>query len=1157
MRLIDWQRGFLLSCILLLSALGNSQAPGTGAIRGMIYDPAGRTVPNATVSVEQQATHALRSTISDAAGAFEAPLLAPGNYVVRVSADGFAQSRSQAIAVVVSETSSVEIRLALAAAKATVEVTANEQIATTESSALGRAVDEQAITALPLSNRNFTQILSLSPGVTVGLPDATQPGRGTQDVIANGGKTTANNIQFNGVDANNLAQNSAASDGEEVGVAVPAPDTIQEFKVQTGNYDATYGRGTGANVDVVSRTGTNRFHGTAWEFLRNDALNANDFFSKLTGQPRPVLKQNQFGAALGGPILRNKTFFFVAYQGLRSSNGVGTELTTFLPQLTSDRSAATLGAQFCAYPTAAGGTQLKCNGSNINPVALKLLNFKLPNGQFAVPSPQILLPADPGQMPIGESTYATPATYNEDQYTGDFDHSFSNKNTASARLFYSRAPTVNPFSPNAANVPGWGTNEVDKNVMVVASDTHVVNSNLINVGRLGYMRFDGKSSVEAPILASDVGTQSPTGLAGPGILAPGVTVDGLFTIGDAGTPSQTQRTNSYIAQDTVSLTRRRNFIRFGAEVKRHQVMIDAPFAASGLLDIRTFSDFLLGQSAQQNGSPNGLSNVTSSGGSSGIFRKDERYSDFATFVQDDVKLTPSLTINAGLRYEVFGPPSEIHGRLVTFDPTIATLTAPATGTLSGFVVASNFPDSVPQGVKQTDRRGVWPTRYTDVSPRFGFAYHASNHPDLVVRGGYGIYFDRLAGGLAENLVSQPPFSTIQLFSGSQNGGASLTTPFNPLLPSAESYPIFIQRIPAIKNCDPSTSNCGGGPTVVGLSTKMVDPYTQEYNLNVQVGMGWNTLAEIGYVGTRTLHVAGCAEFNQSLLASASAPVYGETINSAGNVVLRAPYQGIAPGSLECATAYDSNYNGLQASATKRLSKGLQFLGSYTWSRTLDQTSGSSGSQVFELWLLTNDQRNPRQSYGPTDFDRTHRGVFSFTYDIPGARTSSAFVRTLTSNWLASGILVLQSGTPITVLDFGAGAVYGNYPFENRAQLSGKRIATPGSLYSRVIGTYLDANGFTDAPLAPNAAGPGDTDFGNSGVGVVRGPGQRNMDLAIERTIPILEQHSVHVRGEFFNLTNTPNFANPLNIVNFGPAFGKITTKSNNPRIIQIALKYQF
>jgi hypothetical protein len=505
-----------------------------------------------------------------------------------------------------------------------------------------------------------------------------------------------------------------------VGVAVPAPDTIQEFKVQTANYDATYGRGTGANVDVISKSGTNHLHGGAWEFLRNDLLNANDFFTKLTGQPRPVLKQNQFGALLGGPIVHDKTFFFAAYQGLRSSNGEGDAVTVNLPQLTNDRSAATLGAQFCAYPSFAGGTQVACDGSTIHPVALALLNFKLANGQYAIPNPQIQLPSsDPTQMPIGESTYTIPASYREDQYSLNLDHAVTQKNSLAARLFYSRAPTLEPFSANAATVPGWGTNEVDKNVMAVVSDTHTLNSNLVNVARLGFMRFDGVATIENPITTADVGTVSPTGLSGASVAAPGVTVDGLFTIGDAGTPSQAQKTNSYIAQDMVSLTRGRQFIRAGAEVKRHQVMVDAPFSVDGLLDIRTFSDFLLGESAQQNGSPEGLSNVTLSNGSSGFFRRDERYTDFAAFVQDDVKLTTRLTWNAGLRYELFSPPSEIHGRLVNFDPALASMSAAASGTLSGYVVTSNFAGPVPDGVIRVDRKGLWPTRHLDFSPRLG------------------------------------------------------------------------------------------------------------------------------------------------------------------------------------------------------------------------------------------------------------------------------------------------------------------------------------------------------------------------------------------------------------------------------------------------------
>jgi hypothetical protein len=505
-------------------------------------------------------------------------------------------------------------------------------------------------------------------------------------------------------------------------------------------------------------------------------------------------------------------------------------------------------------------------------------------------------------------------------------------------------------------------------------------------------------------------------------------------------------------------------------------------------------------------------------------------------------------VNAGLRYEIFSPPTEIHGRLVTFDPSLAMMSVPGSGSLSGFVVTSNFSGPVPQGVLQSNRRSLWPTDYHDVSPRLGFAYRLTDKATVVLRGGYGIYFDRLSAGLAENLVGQPPFSTSQFFAGSQNAGATLAQPFSPLLPGQSSYPIFLPRMQ------------GGGPTVTGISTHIVDPYTEEYNLNAQFALFRDYLAEVGYVGTRSIHVAGCAEFNQSLLASPTNPVYGETTNSVANVVQRAPYQGIGPGSLTCKTAYSSDYNSLQASVTKRLSHGLQFLGSYTWSKNLDETSGSSGNQVFELWLLTNDQRNSRQAYGLTDFDRAHRAVFSFNYDLPNARSMGSMVRHIVSGWQTSGILVVQSGTPLTLIDESAGAVYGNFPFENRAQLSGTRLTTSGSLYSRVINGYLNPAGITSAPEAPNGTSSSDTDFGNSGVGIVRGPGQFNLDMAAEKTIPVSESQSFHLRAEFFNLTNRPNFANPGNGAILGstsPPFGLITGKSNNPRIVQVALKYQF
>ena len=1132
----------LISALAFVTAMCG-QAPGTGAINGHVFDAARLPIANAQIFVVNESTHTSRIVGTTAEGFFSAPLLTPGSYSVTVQQPGFEGKEAQKVLVAVGEITSLAFTLSVAQHHETVQVNADVELVQAQSATLGRSIDDRAIQALPLANRNFTQILSLSPGVIVSLPDATTLGRGTQNVATNGNKTTANNIQFNGIDANNLSQNSAESDGEEVGVAVPAPDSIQEFKVQTANYDATYGRGTGANVDLVSKAGTNQFHGGAWEFIRNDIFNANTFFLKRSGQRRPVLKQNQFGVSLGGPIFKDKTFFFAAYQGLRSSNGLGNTSTVFLPQLTSDRSAATLGAEFCSSgPTNAGGTQLACDGSNINPVALKLLNFKFSNGQFAVPAPQILLPATPGQTPIGQSTFSIPATYKEDQFTGNLDQTIAAKDQVMARFFYSHAPTIQPFSPNAANLPGWGTNEVDQNAMLVLGYTHVFNSNMVNLARFGYMRFDGIASIAAPISTADIGTQSPLGVSSANVTAPYISVNGLFIVG-AITPFQDQVTNTFVWQNTLSMTSGRHSLRIGVEAKHHQVMVNPPFGIAGAIETRTFNDFLLGQSAAQNGSPNGLSNVQLSNGASGIFRRDERYNDLAVFVQDDIRLSSRASIFAGIRYEIFGAPTEENGRLAIFDPSIASPTAPPSGTFSGFAVTHNFPGAIPDGVLRLNRNGLWSNNYFNLSPRIGFAVRLTDRPTILVRGGYGIYFDRLSAGLVENLVNQPPFALTQTLSDAQNGAATEQQPFNPILPPTSSYPIFMPRVP------------GGAQSLFQVDPNVTDPYTQEYNLNIQSSFARDYLFEVGYVGTRSLHIPGGVEFNQALLASPQHPINGETTNTVANITNRLPFDGVSTGSIIFQTRFPSNFNSLQTSLTKRISHGLQFLAGYTWSKSMDETSGTGGSEVFEEWLLSNDQNNPRQAYGPTDFDRTHRFVFSLVYQTPSFSSDPRLTRNILGNWQASAIAVAQSGSALTILDSNAGLVYGN--FENRAQRPTSNPLTPGSVYDRALGHYLDANAFPSAPMAPNGVTASDTDFGNSSTGFLRGPGQRNLDLALERSFPIFERMTFHFRTEFFNITNTPNFANPNNNLSSGQAFGTITGTSNNPRIIQFAGKILF
>jgi len=692
-----------LSCALLaLAALVapgiGAQTPGTGAVAGVVLDPSGAAVGNATVTVVDDAIRVERDAATATDGSFRFSLLPLGTYSITVKATGFTQEDLPAVAVPASETTTVVFKLKLGTGRTVVEVAEAVDLAQTQSSTAGRALDDKKIVSLPLANRNFSQILALSPGVVVGIPNAAAFGKNTQNVSVNGAKTTANNFQFDGVDANNLSENSASGFAPEPGIAIPAPDTIAEFKVQTAMYDAGYGRSAGANVDIVSRSGSNQFHGELWEFFRNDALNANDFFLNQNSQPRPVLKQNQFGGTIGGPIRHDKTFFFGSYQGSRQTNGQapGALASAFLPPLTDDRSAAALGQIFAGQTGAFGGAAVSPDGSNINPVALAILNFKLPDGTYAIPTPQTILPGG-----VGESIYSIPGKYREDQFSVNLDHNFSQADRLAGRYFFSQDSTNQPFTPFAATVPGWGTTFDAHNGIFVLSEAHTFNSNVTNLARFGYTRFNGLQTGANAVPADSVGMATPTGLP----ILPGIQIQGLFTIGSFGEPFYFQNTNTFVWQDTVSLVRGRHNLRVGGEAKRHQLILNAPFVTSGFLLIQSFPDFLLGQSAGQNGSS--FSNIFQSTGAAGNFRKDQRYADWAGFFQDDIRVSSRLTLNAGLRYEYFGPPTEIHGYLSSFDPSIADPLAPPTGTFSGFVVPANLKVPLPDGVTRSSRSTFW------------------------------------------------------------------------------------------------------------------------------------------------------------------------------------------------------------------------------------------------------------------------------------------------------------------------------------------------------------------------------------------------------------------------------------------------------------------
>ena len=1152
--LIFFLQGLL---VFLMAGSLTAQAPGTGAITGQVFDPSGAVIGNARVTAVSDETGSSRTATTTAEGVFSVPLLPPGDYSLIVSASGFQSKTLRSIHVNVTETAVVNVKLEVASAASTkIEVSASLELAQTESSTLGRVTDQSTIVSLPLANRNFSQILALSPGVEVGVPQAGALGRNTQNVSADGAKTTSNNFQFNGVDANNISQNSFASASfyPEVGIAVPATDTIAEFKVQTGMYDADYGRGAGANIDFVSRTGTNNFHGDLWEFFRNSALDANDYFLKQsqlkagTSNQPPVFKQNQFGGAFGGPIRKNRTFFFASYQTTIQRDGDDQSVSlvsTFLPPLTNDRSKGGLGAAFCSanhpgdsfYQTAAGGAQVDCSGSNLNPVAVALLSAKLPNGSYAIPTPQSV------SGDIGQSVFSIPAQYREDQFSVNLDHRVSDQNQLAGRFFYSRSPITDPFTPFAATVPGFGTIRTERNDMFVLSDTHAFSSNLINMARFGFMRFDGDQNTVTPMTGAAVGMQTAPGR--PEI--PGISVLGLFSIGPPFQSSYFENTNTFVWQDTVSLTRGRHNLRMGAEAKRHQ-LDPSPSAPAGFLFFLSFPDFLLGESAAQNGSPTGQSNVFNSAGGSGIFRKDERYTDYASFVQDDFKVSTRLTVNAGLRYEYFGPPTEIRGRLTSFDPAIATPQVPLTGSLSGFVVPANFQGPVPAGVTKSNNSGLWDSDYKDLGPRFGFALRLHDSPAVVLRGGYGIYYERLSGQPASETIGQPPFSFTQSLQGAGNGAATLQEPFNPPLPPLSAYPLYIPRMAA------TTNTPGSALFVQSISQNVTSPYTQQYDLNVQYEFAPNFLWQVGYVGSKATHLGGCVEFNQALIATPQNPVNGQSTTSAANVAVRVPYEGIAGGSFFCSTEFEANYNSLQTSVTKRLSHGLELQAGYTFSRNLDFTSGTGGLDSLDLSFLGNDQTKPQQSHGLNDFDRTHRFVLSFVYRPPRLESGPRLLRHAVSQWQFSGLSVLQSGLPITVIDSGAGTAYGNLTGMTRAECTGANPASSGSLTGRLNG-YFNPAAFAAPPLIGDGTV---TDFGNCGVGILRGPSQRDLDLGIQRSFPVTETSSLQFRAEFFNFTNTPKFGAPVNDHAAGPGvFGVISSSASNPRIMQFALKLNF
>jgi len=1157
--------------LLLCASLIMAQSAGTGALTGTLTDPAGAVIPNVTVTLSNLDTNQARIAVTGNDGNYKFSLLPPGSYRVKFTATGFKTEEVPSVKINVTETPVLDQALEVGSQTEQVTVEAGTDALQTSSSTLGTVVGSREVTALPLSTRNYTQILGLSAGTSGGVGNATAFGKGTLDLSVNGNDPGKNNFQMDGVAVGNMTNRATAQDlyGILTGLAIPNPDAIQEFKVQTSTYDASYGRNPGANVNVVTKSGSNAFHGSAFEFFRNAQMNANDFFynrdtcaSQFAGGtcPKQILNQNQFGGTIGGPVKKDKLFFFGSYQGTRQRNGIAAEGLTsaYLPPIPAgDRSApgfaAALAAANCGYSTllpAFLSPQLACDGSNISPVALKILQAKLPDGSYYFPGS--------GSSSYGQRAFSIPATHHEDQVVVNGDYLINSQNTLATRYFYSRDPQTSPL---AGQLPGTPKFLYYSNTYAVLKLTSIVTNNLVNEARASYSYTEAVNTDKMPLGAqtsADIGQTpiSPTSAHPP----QSIFIIGGYT-GFGNLDPLNSPTHLYQYADQVSWSHGKHTIRTGFEFEKWAYNLVWPGIQNGILLIGSFNDLLVGQA----GNILGAILSTRSGPNGPIHGY--RMTDMNSFVQDDWKVNSHLTLNLGTRWEYDGTLSDKYANLTNVWlsrlQSVSTLpTGPTTSGAGfvGYVVPHNFtehygqpPDGVLVNSNNSGLREHPPL--SNFAPRIGMAWQPGSNGRLVIRAGAGLFYDRVSTiAMSSAYGNNPPYAANVTY-GFPNS-QTLADPF-------PHTPLGLQ---------PRWANLTTGQTSA-LNVPFVNevqhtPVVRQYNLNVQYQFIPSWTLEVGYVGSSGINLEDFSHnYNTAQLASAAHPINGVTTNTLENINLRVPYLGFAPTGL-LGTGYDliSNYNSLQVTLRKQFSKGLTLQAAYTWSKSLTNSTENSANY--------NNASDLSQQYGPSYFNRPQRFIVNYNYALPFGKEPGVLGK-LTSGWSISGVTTIQNGQALTIEDSNAGTIFGTstgYTDQGiaRAQMcpgmTYSDVATHGGIGQRLGGSsggpgYLNPAAFCPAPKIGDGTG-----FGNSGMGIILGPGQFNWDFSVLKNTRLAENHALQFRAEFFNIFNHSQFDNPNpNSIPYQPALpnvsapnlGQIVNTSVNPRVIQLALKYIF
>jgi hypothetical protein len=1076
----------------------------TATITGEVRDANGGAVTKATITLTNIGTNIGVRSETNEQGSYTVPNLRPGDYTLTVEKQGFSRTIRSGLTLQVNQVARVDIAMKIAGVTEAVEISGGAPLLETETSSRGAVIDQKKIVDLPLNGRDYNQLALLSPGVLTPTPRMSSIGfKGAFNV--NGNRLFMNVFLLDGVD--NISYSNSFR-GDNVQIVQPSIEALQEFKIQTNTYSAEFGRSAGAVINATIKSGTNNFRGAIYEFLRNDALDANNFFANSANQDKPARKRNQFGAALGGPIITNKTFFFGDYEGLRDREGVVRFST--LPSADQKKG---IFSTLIRDPFKPG----LCQATPANPVAgvnyqeACFPNNTIPAGRFDPVSVEILkaLP-DPNLPGTGNNFVATPVTRTrQDQFDARIDHNFNSRFNLFGRYSFVDS---NLFRPGP--LPGLADGSFNDAFGTGASRSQGIAVGLnwtINTQTAADIRF-GHSRGDYFVFPPNFGVNAAdqVGLKNapnaPDIVGglPKFSLQGFSAFGRHTSTPQFQTPRAWDFKGSLSYLFGRHFMKFGGEllfvetgIRDINALIGSLIFNNNLFTGSSVGDLLLGL-------PQQLTLTSNS-----VFNQSQRLNFF--YAQDDFKVTQKLTLNFGLRYEYATPVVEDDNQFSNFDPITGTVTTAKDGSLF-------------------DRALVHPDR-NNFAPRFGFAYSPAGR--WAIRGAYGVFYNHTDRQGREGLLGfNPPFlidNTISVAGGNQPASAAIFR-------LQDGYPTGL-----LTPANPST-----------LSRRAVDlnrrtGYVQQWNLGVQRELFKDLLFEIAYVGNNGAKLAGFRNANQRSVVigangAASAgprpfPQFGDIQYLEDRVL--------------------SNYNSMQVRVEKRYSKGFTFLGSYTFGKALTlspdhlPTSGVGAGVDVGIFREPQNPNNLRAERGPAEFDIRHRAVVSYVWELPFGKgraflkNASPLGELLFGGWNVTGIHTFQSGLGLTVVQTGGGVL--NLGSERRGRPN--LIGDPEG--PQTIDRWFNTAAFT--PLDPARGSV----FGSSGVGIIRGPGLVNFDFTFAKNFNVTETKYFQFRTELFNAFNRTNLGIPdLNIANT-TTFGTIRVTATPARIVQFALKFYF